>query len=94
MRRSRKEIKFDTLTVIGRGTSKPTKLMYRVNLSWVMLHEYLEYLKSEGLITESQHKSRHGNTVQREYFLTTKGKEALRAVQSADTLLGVKHEQI
>ena len=37
VRRSRLEIFFDVLAIIARGVSKPTRIMYKTNLSWTSM---------------------------------------------------------
>lgn len=50
MRRSRVEITFDILEVIGAGLDSPTKIMYAANMSWSVLSEELKNLREKGLI--------------------------------------------
>lgn len=71
VRRSRLEIYFDILDVINRGISKPTQIMYRTNLSWVVLQEMFETLSSNGFIKEVEEKN------SQRYYVTEKGKNAL-----------------
>ena len=71
VRRSRLEIYFDLLKVVERGVSKPTRIMYKTNLSWKTLHEILEVLVSKQFIRER----RMGNSCR--YSITDKGRGAL-----------------
>lgn len=50
-RRSRLETYGDILYAVSIGASKPTHIMYKANLSWVVMKEYLKSLESFGLIT-------------------------------------------
>ncbi|MFH0748678.1 MAG: DUF4364 family protein, partial [Candidatus Bathyarchaeota archaeon] len=55
----------------SKGTTKPTQIMYRTNLSWVTLKELFGTLIRGGFITET-----HEKNAQR-YYITEKGKNAL-----------------
>lgn len=70
-RRSRLEIYFEILDVIGRGVDKPTRIMYKTNLSWITLHQIFETLINGGFMGETDSK----NT--KRYYITEKGKSAL-----------------
>lgn len=71
VRRSRLEIFFDVLAVIERGVSKPTRIMYKTNLSWTSMHDIFETLIEGGFILEEQ-----VGTAKR-YFIAEKGQNAL-----------------
>ncbi len=71
VRRSRLEIFFDVLAVIARGVSKPTRIMYKTNLSWTSLHEVFETLIEGGFILEKQVRT------SKRYSITEKGQNAL-----------------
>jgi predicted transcriptional regulator len=71
-RRSKLEIYLDVLKAIGAGAEKPTHVMYKANLSWVVLRGCLQNLKDQGLVDESNVDD--GRTV---YHLTNKGFELL-----------------
>jgi predicted transcriptional regulator len=71
-KRSKLDIYLDVLKAIRRGTHKPTRIMYRTNLSWKPLMEVLGSLSNQGLITveiEGSHKF---------YQITEKGKNVLQ----------------
>ncbi|HID16792.1 TPA: hypothetical protein EYP26_00700 [Candidatus Bathyarchaeota archaeon] len=71
----RSEIKIlaDILKVIKReARAKPTRILYKANLSYDRLNKYLERLKSAGLIQELENKSKS-----KYYILTQKGEEFL-----------------
>ena len=72
MRRSRLEIYVDILKVVSEGTEKPTRIMYRANLSWPRLQEYLDSLIRQGLLVEEERGER------RRYRGTEKGFRVLR----------------
>ncbi len=50
-RRSRLETYGDILYAVSIGAEKPTHIMYKANLSWVVMKEYLKSLESFGLIS-------------------------------------------
>jgi len=43
-KRSKLELYFDLLKVVGSGETKPTRIRYRVNLSWVAMEALLHWL--------------------------------------------------
>lgn len=87
VRRSRLEIYFNILEVIGRGVTKPTRIMYKTNLSWITLQEMFETLINGGFIREEE----KGNS--KRYYATDKGRNALNYhLKSLDGL--VKTRQI
>lgn len=71
VRRSRLEIYFDLLKVVEDGVTKPTRIMYKTNLSWKTLHETISVLVSKKFIREM----RMGNSTR--YYITDKGINAL-----------------
>ncbi len=66
-RRSRKDVLGEVMRAISEGVGGPTRLMYKANLSWTSLLEFLEVLLLNGLITGEVHGSRMS------YTLTDKG---------------------
>ena len=84
VRRSRLEIFFDVLAVIDRGVSKPTRIMYKTNLSWTSLHEVFETLINGGFIQEEEYKN------SKRYSITDKGRSALSYhIKSLDGLQSI-----
>jgi len=71
LKRSKLEIYLDILKVINKGTQKPTRIMYRTNLSWKPLMKTLESLEDQGLIVRDE----NGNRTT--YKITEKGKSIL-----------------
>jgi predicted transcriptional regulator len=49
-RRSALEIRMDILRVIAEGAERPTQIMYKANLSWVLLCDQLDALAKSGFI--------------------------------------------
>jgi len=48
------EIYIDILKVVSEGAEKPTRIMYRANLSWPRLQDYLDSLVRQGLLVEEE----------------------------------------
>ncbi len=86
--RSSLKIYLDVLnTVLEDGRAKPTRILYRANLSHDRLTRYLEELKAKGLLAENQ--AEEG----RYYTLTPKGLEFINEVKKAEAFVaafGVK----
>ena len=76
-KRSKLEIYLDILKVISKGTRKPTRIMYRTNLSWKPLMKVLDSLTAQGFIVEEK----EGNHVL--YSVTDKGKNILQYFSKA-----------
>jgi len=76
-RRSRMETFGDILRVISSGAQKPTHIMYKANLSWIVMQEYMKTLQQQGLVVEVEEKSS-----KRMYRLTNKGFEVLHRMQA------------
>ncbi len=84
-RRSRLEIYFDILKVIGRGVDKPTQIMYKANLSWETMQDIFETLIKSGFIQEEIMMN------SKRYKVTDKGKGALSYyLKSLDGLVEVE----
>ena len=83
LKRSRLEVYFDVLKAIGEGVDKPTRIMYKANLSWNTLEDALATLANREFIVEK----RIGNS--RRYSLSIKGQSALehfnKALESLST---------
>jgi len=76
-KRSKLEIYVDVLKTIRKGTRKPTRIMYRTNLSWKPLMKVLHSLADQDLITvieEGNHKF---------YEITEKGRNVLQYFSKA-----------
>ncbi|MDQ1279161.1 MAG: 45 protein [Thermoproteota archaeon] len=71
VRRSRLDTYFDILAVINRGIVKPTKIMYKTNLSWTVLQDMFNTLVNGGFIKEET------MLTSKRYYVTDKGKNAL-----------------
>ena len=64
LKRSRLEVYFDVLKAIGEGVDKPTRIMYKANLSWNTLEDALATLANKEFVIEK----RVGNS--RRYLLS------------------------
>ena len=80
-KRSRLEIYLDVLRVIRRGTHKPTRIMYRTNLSWIPLMKILDSMIDQTLISKVE----EGKHVT--YDITSKGKNVLEYFEKAMELI-------
>ena len=76
----------DILQTIGSGTEKPTHIMYKANLSWRILNQYLKSLESQGLVTPVDDEGR------RVYRLTDKGFKLLEQFKSVMESLVLANE--
>ena len=70
-RRSQLEIRMDILRAIMEGSEGPTQIMYKANLSWILLREHLAALGDQGFVG----KTAVGN--RKKYALTEKGIEII-----------------
>jgi predicted transcriptional regulator len=70
-RRAKSEIFCDILTVVSQGTTRPTKIQQRANLTWSNLLLYLDVLLRNEFITRE---ARYGITT---YHITSKGKSVV-----------------
>ncbi len=75
-RRDRLETYFDILQALEAGAQKPTRIMYRANLSWAILQEYLRNLETKQLIVSSNEGTR------KYYRLSEKGFVVLEGIRS------------
>jgi predicted transcriptional regulator len=76
-KRAKLEIYLDVLRAIKKGTNKPTRIMYKTNLSWKPLTKVLDSLVEQGLITA---KKEGNHSV---YDITEKGQNILRYFSKA-----------
>ena len=82
MKRSRLDICIDVLQVIKRGCCKPTRIMYRSNISWIPLREILSFLISQGAVTV-----RNSGEKRKEYYITEKGRNILKYYEQFKAIL-------
>lgn len=72
-RRSQLETRMDILRVMLDGAERPTEIMYKANISWVLLCDHLAALVEQGFVEEKK----IGNRTQ--YSPTRKGIEMANA---------------
>ena len=84
-KRSRLEIYLDILRVLKKGERKPTRIMYRTNLSWTPLQEILESMVSQEIIKKIEVNKR------KEYVITKKGLNVLRYFEEMMELIKIEY---
>ena len=80
-KRSRLEIYIEILKTVREGTRKPTRIMYKANLSWKSMKTALGSLLEQGMIediTEGEHTY---------YEITRKGRNLLNHFERAIELM-------
>jgi predicted transcriptional regulator len=88
-RRSRLETKYDILKAIKQeGVARPTHIMYKANVSWSVMRDFLDELESQALISAVHDHASHNR-----YALTEKGIQCLNVVLTAKSLLGENEEE-
>jgi len=85
-KRSKLEIYLDILRAIKRGVNKPTRIMYRTNLSWKPLQTILESMANQDLIRPIEVNKR------RKYAITQKGENALGYFEEMMRLIRFEYE--
>ena len=80
VRRTRLDIIRDILELAEGGIRK-TRLMYRLNLSFRAVNEYLSFLIQQGIITHTEKP--------RVYKLTKKGKQVLNNIKELQNILEI-----
>lgn len=89
VRRSRLEIFFDVLAVVERGVQKPTRIMYKTNLSWTSLYDVFATLIEGGFILEEV------SPTSKRYSITEKGRNALSYhLRSLEGLVQVRQRSV
>ena len=61
----------DILHAIAAGADKPTHIMYKANLSWTVMQEYINSLEAQGLVIANLEQGK------RLYHLSQKGFQIL-----------------
>lgn len=83
-KRSRLEIYLDILEVVRKCPQKPTRIMYKTNLSWKPLMKILECLLNQGLLSVAE----DGNhTI---FEITEKGKNVLKHFKESMELIEIR----
>ena len=84
LKRSKLEIYLEILKVVSKGTDKPTRIMYKTNLSWKPLMTALESVLEQGLLRRNE-KGTHSA-----YEITDKGKNVLKYFREAKELIEIR----
>lgn len=74
-KRSQLEIYFDILKAVEKGTHKPTRIMYKCNLSWPRLLKYLGFMIEQELLKANEE---DGRTT---YEITEKGQNVVAGLE-------------
>lgn len=83
MRRSKLELHLDILKILEHGKPmRPTHIMYKVNVCYKFLEEYLEFLIQQNLV---ERKLAHGRKAK--YSITQKGLNLLRTCEELKEVL-------
>ena len=82
-KRSKFEIYLEILTIMSKEETKPTRIMYETNLSWVPFQEYLKHLIDQNNIKEIE------NNKRKEYLITDKGIKAIKYFEEIIQLIKV-----
>jgi predicted transcriptional regulator len=61
------EVKIDILQAIAEGAGRPTHIMYRSNLSWAVMRNFIRMLEEQALVSSNVVEGR------KNYVLTQKG---------------------
>jgi len=85
-KRSKLEIYLDILRTIRKGVNKPTRIMYRTNLSWIPLQKIIESMISQDLIRKIEINKR------KKFTITEKGKNVLRYFEEMMGLIKIEYE--
>ena len=83
-KRSRIEIYLDILQTIKKGVNKPTQIMYRTNLSWKPLMQFIDTMMEQKLITYEE----LGSHIT--YKITENGTNVLKYFHEAMQLIEIK----
>ena len=90
--RSRLEIMLEMLDVIMEGETKPTRIMYKANLSWVIFIDVLKNLVENNLVQE-QRIQRDKRDIKR-YNITEKGRNVFKYYKDMAGLINTEMPQI
>ncbi len=74
-RRSLLQVRMEILKVVMAGFGKPTQIMYKSNISWIVLQSQLKTFVAGGLVSMVTYGSR------RRYAITEKGIEMVRSYE-------------
>lgn len=75
------EVKIDVMQAIAEGAGRPTHIMYRSNLSWSVMQNFIRSMEVQGLVVTRELEGR------KSYALTEKGKRVLSTYISVKSQL-------
>lgn len=78
VRRSQLQVRLEVLKVVKDGEHKPTRIMYKSNMSWNLTQRVLEDLVNKQFLTIT-YQERTPRT-RRRYYLTEKGENFLETI--------------
>jgi predicted transcriptional regulator len=87
MRRSKLDLVLGVLRAVKRGTDKPTRIMYTVNLSWKPTQNILNSLVGQGLLSLIEEEGNKRS--KKRYELTEKGNGVVDYFDGAKQLINV-----
>jgi len=90
--RSQLEIYIDVLNTIKEGTTKPTRIMYGINLSWKLLQGVLLSLIDQDLIEEVDQSGSRDKRTNVIYRVTAKGDGVIKYFGYAKRIVDVDGE--
>jgi predicted transcriptional regulator len=83
-RRSKLEVYIDIMAKIKGGECRPTRIMYKTNLSWRPLRQILESLESQGMIKATESGDHRSRIL---YSITEKGDNVLKYFEKGKNML-------
>lgn len=87
-RRSKFQLSVEVLDCIKQGETKPTRIMYSCNLSWISLKDILENLSQQGLLDEIIIPGKKRS--KKQYNITFKGENVLKYYRMVSGLIEVE----
>jgi predicted transcriptional regulator len=92
MRRSKLEMHVDILKVLARhGPLKVTHIMYKANVNYDVLKQYLDFLVQQNLVEEQAlHKKRNKTKIV--YAITERGRTVLKHFREVNNALQITEE--
>lgn len=88
LKRGSLQVCLEMLEAINSGVHKPTRIMYKVNLSWNTCQSMIDFMLERGFIEHRVIGEGGPKTIRthHQYFLTEKGVAALKAYKSIKDL--------
>lgn len=77
------EVKIDIMQAIAEGAGRPAHIMYKSNLSWAIMRNFIDVLEKQGLVTTNEVYGK------RSYTLSEKGVRVLQTYLSVRKQLDI-----